>query len=111
MQLTDTTMTLFASAIERSTGNVCYSAEVYHNVSWFEETVTGLDSDGGLKSASKITIRIPRTASAFPGRPGDLVAKGSWPTLDAAVGCTATILGVTDNRRASHAPHWKVVAT
>ena len=70
-------------------------------------------------AASKVVVRIPEEAApeGFGLKAGDIIVKGDAsatesPTpakLKAAYGADcATVLAVTDNRRAPKAPHWRV---
>ena len=86
MNLCNETITVFNAKLNPETGNDDYNGTVIDGVSWFCEIVSTVDQ--GLKAANKFTIRIPE---------------------DADFGFT--VLGVTDNRRAPNAPHWKVIGT
>lgn len=134
MNLCNDTITVFNAKLNPSTGTDDYVPTVITGVSWFCETASTVDS-AGLKAANRITVRIPKTANfggkayvapnvyavaeevsgLFTLRHGDVIVRGA--VTDASLRPAAlhkryeamTILGVTDNRRARNAPHWKVV--
>lgn len=134
MNLCNDTITVFNAKLNAETGSDDYNATVITGVSWFCEIVSNVDNSG-LKAANKFTIRIPETADfggkayaapleyanaadvskLFTLRNGDIVVHGA--VTGSAIRPAAlhkmyeafTILGVTDNRRARNAPHWKVV--
>lgn len=134
MNLCNDVITVFNAKFNPATGSDDYNATVVSGVSWFCEIVSNVDSSG-LKSANRFTIRIPETADfggktyaaprdyagaadvggAFTLQNGDIVVHGA--VAESGLRPAAlhkqyevfTILGVTDNRRAPNAPHWKVV--
>ena len=133
MKQCDDTITLFNVKYDSDSGLDGYNATVITGVSWFCETVSSVDK--GLNAANKFTIRIPETAD-FNGRDyvspqdyaasedvsglftisnGDIIVHGSVAVPNARPAVlhkqyeAFTVLGVTDNRRARNAPHWKVV--
>lgn len=133
MNLCDDIITVFNAKLNPTTGNDDYNATVITGVSWYCSDVTVVDS--GLKAANKFTVRIPQTAN-FSGKKyvspqeyanaanasklftlqnGDVIVHGAvtGATLRPAALHKSyeafTALGVTDNRRARNAPHWKVV--
>lgn len=134
MNLCDETITVFNARLNPDTGSDVYIGTVISGVSWFCENVSSVDSSG-LKAANKFTIRIPTTADfagkayaspldyaktaeaskLFTLRNGDIVVHGAVTASDIQPASlhrdyeAFTILGVTDNRRARNAPHWKVV--
>lgn len=111
-----------------------YIGTVINGVSWFCRIASTVDSSG-LRGANVFTIRIPADAdfsgkqyadavmyakgdpaTLFTLKSGDVIVKGITPTsglrpadLQKYYPEVATILGVTDNSKAAHAPHWKVV--
>lgn len=112
-----------------------YNGTVITGVSWHCEIASNVDSSG-LKAADKFTIRIPDDADfngktyvdpityAESGDPaknftlknGDIIVKGAVAVenprpsdLQTQYAAVVTVLGVTDNHRSTHAPHWKVV--
>lgn len=134
MNLCKDVITVFNAKVNPDTGSDDYNATVISGVSWFCEIVSNVDSSG-LKSANRFTIRIPETADfggktyaaprdyagaadvggTFTLQNGDVVVHGAVAesglrpaALHKQYGAF-TILGVTDNRRAPHAPHWKVI--
>lgn len=100
----------------------------------YSEIVANVDS-AGLKAANKFTIRIPENAdfggkiyvspleyaetedasNLFTLKNGDIVVRGAVTVSGVKPADlhklyeAFTVLGVTDNRRAPNAPHWKVV--
>lgn len=133
MNLCDDIITVFNAKYNPATDSDDYNATIITGVSWFCEIVSSVDK--GLKAANKFTIRIPETAN-FGGRTyaapaeyastedasglftlhnGDIIVHGA--VTETAPRPAAlhkkyeafTVLGVTDNRRARNAPHWKVV--
>ena len=88
MKMCNDTITVFNRRLDPDTGYEIYTPTVIRGVSWYSHVDSAVTSDG-LKAANKITIRIPIDADKY--------------------GEIATILGVTDNRRAPRAKHWKVV--
>lgn len=134
MRLCTDTITVFNARYDA--GNDCdiYVPTVISGVSWYDEIASNVDSSG-LKAADKYIIRIPTDAEfngkayadpvdyargdpdkLFTLKSGDIVVKGAVSVVDPrpavlqkAFAEVATVLAVTDNRRAPHAPHWKVV--
>lgn len=136
MKLVNDTITVYNTYLDIDGLNV-YVGTVIKGVHWFMETISNVTNDG-LKSANRYTIRIPADAD-FSGKTyvspiaykkaadhdgiftfaqGDVIVLGIAPltitkprdlfnTYDEAV----TVLGVTDNRRAPQAKHWKVVGS
>lgn len=133
MKLCNETITVFNAKLNPDTGCDDYIATVIDGVSWFCETASTADNLG-LKTANRFTVRIPETAK-FSGKTyadprayaaaaevsglftlqhGDVVVRGRADTSLRPAALhkqyeALTILGVTDNRRARNAPHWKVV--
>lgn len=134
MNLCNETITVFNARLDGTKGYDRYYGSVINGVSWYSEIVSNVDSSG-LKAANKFTIRIPENAdfggksyaapldyakaenasSIFTLRNGDIIVRGAVTDPDVKPadlhnGYEAfTVLGVTDNRRAPNAPHWKVV--
>lgn len=133
MKLCDETITVFNSRLNAETGNDDYVGTVITGVSWYCEIVSTVDE--GLKAANKFTIRIPADADfsgkayaspldyaaaenvsgLFTLKNGDIVVRGAVTATGLRPAAlhksyeAFTVLGVTDNRRARHEPHWKVV--
>lgn len=133
MKLCNDTITVFNARLDKGLDSTVYVPTVIKGVSWYGSMKSTVDANG-LKAADQYTIRIPLTADAggkayaepaaymtaddaaglFTLNEGDLIVKGAYnekltlPTQIRALGC-ATVLAVTDNRRAPNAPHWKVV--
>ena len=135
MRLCSETVTVYNARVDPAQRMEVYTPTVLTGVSWYSEVVSAV-TDSGLKSASKYTLRIPeevdaagktytdpkayREAADVSGlwtlQKGDVVVKGSCTdTLTPAQlrdrygsDRVLTVLGVTDNRRAPNARHWKV---
>ena len=133
MKLCGETITVFNARLDDDTGYDVYIPTVIRGVSWFCQIASTVDASG-LKAASSFTIRIPEDAdfsgkeyvrpadyqgsdcdAAFTLKQGDIVIQGEEAerltpaALQAKYGEIVTVLGVTDNRRAPNARHWKVV--
>lgn len=134
MKLCTETITVFNAALNPETGYDVYLPTVIRGVSWYCDIASTV-TDTGLKAANRFTIRIPADAD-FSGKSyaapaaftsaadkqrlftlaqGTLIIHGEEPgsltqaQLQAKYGEVVTVLGVTDNRRAPRAKHWKVV--
>lgn len=133
MRMCNETITVFNAKLAGAQGYDEYHGSVISGVSWFCEIVSTVDQ--GLKAANKFIVRIPETADfggkvyaapldytnaedvtkLFTLRNGDIIVRGA--VTDSGLKPAElhkryeafTILGVTDDRRAAHAPHWKVV--
>ena len=136
MKLCGDTLTLFNARLDKVNDTTVYEKTVISGISWYS-TIKTVVSDTGLKSANQFTIRIPLDADfsgkaycdpasytgaedvsgLFTLRQGDVIVKGAVPAsivtpaqAHKAYPDTAfTIQGVTDNRRAPNAKHWRVV--
>ena len=139
MKLCNDTITVFNARVDPETGGNVWVPTVIAGAGWYLTDASTVDaSKGGLVAANKATIRIPVDADTagkayadpvsyasaedvsglWTLKGGDIVVKGevsgdSWTPakLKAAYADCVTVLGVTDNRRAPRAPHWKVTAT
>lgn len=133
MNLCDDIITVFNAKHNPDTDSDDYNATIITGVSWFCEIVSNVDS--GLKAANKFTVRIPETANfggkayaapldyavsedasgLFTLRNGDIIVRGAVTETNPRPATlhkkyeAFTVLGVTDNRRARNARHWKVV--
>lgn len=135
MKLCNETITVFNAVMDPDTGYDSYMPTVIAGVSWYS-TIESAVTDSGLKAANKTTIRIPDDAD-FSGRvyvspeayaaaedrtglftlaQGDLIVHAAEPgpmtpaqLQEKYGGGVVTVLGVTDNRRAPRAKHWRVV--
>lgn len=137
MYLCDDVITVYNKKLDQDKGYDVYHGTVITGVSWYCEVASAVD-DTGLKSANKVTIRIPEDADfngkvysepvayadsedvtqQFTLQPGDIIVHGAADTdgmtpskLQERYSEVVTVLGVTDNRRAPYAKHWKVVGT
>lgn len=134
MRLCDEVITVFNAKLDAETGMDAYYPTVITGVSWYCETASTVDASG-LKAADKFTVRIPEDAdfsgkryvppaayatgdpaAVFTLKTGDILVKGAVDQaglrpadLQRMCGEIVTILGVTDNRRAPRARHWRVV--
>ena len=136
MKLANDTLTLFNARFDKAQDCTVYVKTVIYGISWYS-TIKTTVADTGLKSANVFTIRIPIDADTsgksytdpatwalsnsveglFTLQQGDIIVKGiasSNVTTPAQAhkfypDTAFTIQGVTDNRRALHAKHWKVV--
>ena len=134
MKLCDDTITVFNARVDPDAGGNVWTPTVVTGASWYLTDASTVDaSKGGLVAANKATIRIPedagtgaktwadpvtyRNAQSVSGlwtlQAGDIIVKGdATPAkLKKAYSACVTVLGVTDNRRAPNAPHWRVTAT
>lgn len=136
MKLCNETITVFNKRWDAENGWDEYIPTIISGVSWFGEIVSSL-GDKGLNAAHRFTVRIPIDAN-FDGKDyvdpityrnarnvsdvftltgGDRVVKGAVEErltpaqLDERYPDCFTVLGVTDNRRAPNAPHFKVVGS
>ena len=133
MKLTTDTITVINRQLDESSGKDVYIGTVIRGVSWYSTTAAAVD-DKGLHAANTVTIRIPDDAyfsgksyvdpmayreadpaEAFTLENGDTIVRGVVDTiitrpadLHEQYAETVTILGVTDNRRAPRAKHWRV---
>lgn len=136
MQLCNDTITLYNRRFDPEEDCDVYERTIIRGVHWFNSDATTVDSTG-LKAANKVIIRIPtdadfggktylapkqytgtdNPATSFTLAAGDLVifGVGADGLRPAAIHDTyseaATILQVTDNRRAPRGPHWKVIGS
>ena len=139
MKLCHDTVTVFNARVDPETGGNVWVPTVISGASWYLTDASTVDaSKGGLVAANKATIRIPVDADTggkayadpvsyasaedvsglWTLKGGDIVVKAAvagsdWtPTaLKAAYANCVTVLGVTDNRRAPRAPHWRITGT
>ena len=135
MNLCNETITVFNAKLNTGTGDDDYNGTVIDGVSWFCEIVSTVDQ--GLKAANKFTIRIPEDAdfggktyvspldyadaadvsSLFTLKNGDIIVRGAVTASGMRPAVlhknyeAFTVLGVTDNRRAPNAPHFRVVGS
>lgn len=136
MKLCNDTLTLFNARLDKVRDCTVYEKTVITGISWYG-TVKTTVGDTGLKSANEFIIRIPLDAdfggkeycdgesytkaedvsAKFTLKQGDVIVKGIVPdsittpaqATKAYPDTSFTIRGVTDNRRAPNAKHWKVV--
>lgn len=135
MRLTNETITVYNAKLDTEYDKDVYNVSVIKGVSWYCEIVSAVDD--GLKAANRFVVRIPTDADfgeksfvspqeyaatadvsrLFTLASGDIIVKGEVSETglkpkDLHRQYEAfTILGVTDNRRAPKAPHWKVVGS
>ena len=134
MKLCDDVITIFNKHVED--GQYTYIPTVINGVSWYATIATTVND--GLVAANKFVIRIPVDAD-FSGKEyvdsteygklssvegvftianGDIIIKDALavaPMTPAEMKANyqnyCTVLGVTDNRRAPNAPHFRVVGS
>jgi hypothetical protein len=139
VKLCNDVITVFNARVDPDVGGNVWTPTVITGVSWYATDASTVDaSKGGLVAANKATIRIPIEAdtggSAYTDpvsyanaedvsalwtlKGGDIVVKAAvngadWTPakLKAAYADCAVILGITDNRRAPNAPHWRITGT
>jgi hypothetical protein len=136
MKLCNDVITVFNARADPETGGNVWTPTVIANASWYMTDASTVDaSKGGLVAANKIVVRIPAEAApeGFGLKAGDIIVKGAVPLTETvtvngvsstvAIDWTpaklkkayaedcATVLGVTDNRRAPNAPHFRVVGS
>ena len=137
MKLCNESITVFNKRWDEENGWDVYYPTVINNVSWYGTTAVNV-GDKGLNAANHVTIRIPVDAD-FSGKTyvdtvtyksaesvdglftlasGDIIVKSAVTVapmtpaeLKESFPDFCTVLGVTDNRRAPNAPHFKVVGT
>ena len=123
MKLCNDTITVFNARVDPDEGGNVWVPTVITGASWYLTDAATVDaSKGGLVAANKVTVRIPVEAAPaeFALKNGDILVKGDAAAVESptpaklkklyGVDC-ATILGVTDNRRAPRAPHWRITGT
>lgn len=134
MKLCNETVTVYNARVDPQTGLPLWQGTVIHGVHWHGRAGAAPDGQrGGLAAAARATIRIPAYADtggrayAEPAaygqaedvsglwtlRCGDILLHGeakeaAEPTTPDLRGEWVTVLGVTDERNAPRAPHWKV---
>ena len=139
MKLCNDTITVFNARVDPDVGGNVWVPTVITGASWFATDASTVDaSKGGLVAANKATIRIPVDADTggkayadpvsyanaedvsnlWTLKGGDIVVKAAlegddWTPakLKAACADCVVILGVTDNRRAPNAKHWRITGT
>ena len=139
MKLCNDTITVFNRHWDADAGYELYYPTVIDGVSWYCDIESVVDS-AGLHAANRFVIRIPVDAdfggktyvdpityknmtdveSVFTLAQGDAIVKAAVITaivpmkpaeLKATYSDYCTILGVTDDRRAPNAKHWKVTGS
>lgn len=129
------TITVFNAKLNPTTGNDDYYGTVISGVSWYCKIKSAVDD--GLKAANEFTVRIPENADfgsksyvspldfaqaedisgLFTLKNGDIVVHGAVTTTGLRPAAlhkdyeAFTVLGVTDDRRAPHAPQWVVIGS
>ena len=134
MKLCNDTITVFNRKLDVESGYDVYYPTVIKNVSWYGTVAVSVDTNG-LHAANHYTVRIPIDADfgdktyidpiafkeadsvdgVFTFSQGDIIVKAEVESIEkpsdlhSNYADCCTILGVTDDRRAPNAPHWKVV--
>ena len=139
MKLCNDAITVFNARVDPEVGGNVWVPTVITGVSWYATDASTVDaSKGGLVAANKATIRIPVDAGTggkqytdpvsyasaedvsglWTLKGGDIVVKAAlegddWTPAELKATCAdcVVILGVTDNRRAPNAPHWRITGT
>ena len=139
MKLCNDTITVFNARVDPEQGGNVWEPTVITGASWYLTDASTVDaSKGGLVAANKATVRIPEGAPAggkvyadpityanaedvsglWTLQAGDVIVKASvtgagWTPakLKSVYADCVTVLGVTDNRRAPNAQHWRVTGT
>ena len=139
MKLCNDTITVFNARVDPEVGGNVWVSTVITGASWWATDASTVDaSKGGLVAANKVTIRIPVDAGTggkqytdpvsyasaedvsglWTLKGGDIVVKAAlegddWTPAELKATCAdcVVILGVTDNRRAPNAPHWRITGT
>ena len=139
MKLCNDTITVFNARVAPEVGGNVWAPTVIQGASWYATDASTVDAGkGGLMAANKATVRIPLDANAggkeyadpvsyakaedvsglWTLKGGDIVVRGEvtgdgWTPakLKAAFADCVTVLGVTDNRRATRAAHWRITGT
>ena len=139
MKLCNDTITVFNARVDPDVGGNVWIPTVITGAGWYLTDAATVDaSKGGLVAANKATVRIPVEANTggkaytdpasyasaadvsglWTLTGGDIVVRAAvegsdWTParLKAAYADCVVILGVTDNRRAPRAPHWRITAT
>ena len=122
MKLCNDVITVFNARVDPDAGGNVWTPTVITGVSWYMTDASTVDtSKGGLVAANKVIVRIPEEVApaGFGLKAGDIIVKGDAsgtadPTpanLKKAYSDCVTVLGVTDNRRAPKAPHWRITGT
>lgn len=139
MKLCNDTITVFNARVDPDEGGNVWVPTVITGVSWYATDASTVDaSKGGLVAANKAIIRIPLDADTggkqytdpvsyasaedvsrlWTLKGGNIVVKtavegSDWTPakLKKAYADCVVILGVTDNRRAPRAPHWRITGT
>ena len=137
MHLCDEAVTVFNKKLDADKGWDVYNPTVIRGVSWYSTIESNVDANG-LHAANIFKIRIPVdadfggkeyidpiayadesiTAGVFTLANGDLIVRAEIDDGDITPAQLkeqhyeyCTILGVTDNRRAPNAPHFRVVGS
>ena len=139
MKLCNDTVTVFNARVDPDEGGNVWVPTVITGASWWATDASTVDaSKGGLVAANKATIRIPVDADTggkayadpvsyanaedvsglWTLKGGDIVVKAAlegddWTPAELKATCAdcVVILGVTDNRRAPNASHWRITGT
>ena len=122
VRLCNETITAFRARVDPATGDNVWTPTMIAGASWWSTDASTVDaSKGGLVAAGKVIVRIPVQAApeGFDAQPGDILVRSDASAIEAPTPAAlkqaygrdcATALGVTDNRRAPNAPHWRITA-
>jgi hypothetical protein len=134
MRLCNDTITIVNVRHDVDADRDVYYPTTIIGVSWYCDIVTVVEK--GLKAADKYVVRIPIDADfggkayvppvdyaaagsadgIFTIKNGDIIVRGIVSEVVKPADLhrnyeAFTVMGVTDNRRAPNAPHWKVIGT
>ena len=123
MKLCNEIVTVFNAHVDPDVGGTVWTPTFITGASWWATDASTVDtSKGGLVAVNKVIARIPEESAPadLTLKDGDLIVKGDASAMqnptpsklkDLYGADCATILGITVNRRAPNAPHWRVTAT
>lgn len=107
--ITITGITLFHRGYDRETRMDSYQKQFFPDCSMQKDNVVTL-TEGGLKSADVVKIRIP-TLEEILIKNGDKIVIGACESAAPPKESAYTVTGFADNRKGSkQVQHWKVVA-
>lgn len=107
--ITNGSITLWHEGVDPKTRMETFTVRKFEGVSMQKDVITNL-TDGGLKSANVIKIRIPTEEDILIKDGDKLVTYLSDSSLPPAKDCF-TVMTYADNRKGSKKMwHWKVIA-
>lgn len=107
--ITNESMTLWHEEVSPETRMNTYSVQNFPKIAVQHDNMTQL-TDGGIKSANVLKIRIP-TDEEIKIKNGDKLVIGLSEEAKPPAKGSYTVMGFSDNRKGSKAMHhWKVIA-